>query len=96
MRVLILGSTSRYRADLLRRFGIAFNQRAPEVDERVGLGPVAVLVRVVVPVLAPALGISETEVVVLPSPALVGVIAVTSISFPSGLDASAASGCRQG
>ncbi len=34
MRVLILGSTSRYRADLLRRFGIAFTQRAPEVDER--------------------------------------------------------------
>lgn len=30
---LILASTSRYRADLLRRLGLAFTQRAPEVDE---------------------------------------------------------------
>jgi septum formation protein len=30
---LILGSTSRYRADLLRRLGLAFSQRAPGVDE---------------------------------------------------------------
>ena len=30
---LILGSTSRYRADLLRRFGIEFTQHAPAVDE---------------------------------------------------------------
>ncbi len=30
---LILGSTSRYRAELLRRLGIDFTQRAPEVDE---------------------------------------------------------------
>ena len=30
---LILGSTSRYRADLLRRLGIDFIQRAPEVAE---------------------------------------------------------------
>ena len=32
--------------------------------------------------------VSETEVVVLPSPALVGVIAVTQTSFASGLSAS--------
>jgi len=31
--------------------------------------------------------VSETDVVVLPSPAFVGVIAVTSISFPSALGA---------
>jgi septum formation protein len=30
---LILGSTSRYRADLLRRLGMAFEQRAPGTDE---------------------------------------------------------------
>ena len=35
--------------------------------------------------------VSETEVVVLPSPAFVGVIAVTSISFPSGCRASRSS-----
>jgi septum formation protein len=32
---LILGSTSRYRAELLHRLGIAFEQDAPDVDERV-------------------------------------------------------------
>lgn len=31
---LILGSTSRYRANLLRRLGIDFTQRAPNVDEQ--------------------------------------------------------------
>ena len=30
---LILGSTSRYRADLLRRLGIDFTQCAPQIDE---------------------------------------------------------------
>lgn len=40
---LILASTSRYRADLLRRLGIAFTQQAPEVDEaeRPGEAPAA-------------------------------------------------------
>ena len=31
---LILGSTSRYRAELLRRFGLDFTMRAPAVDEQ--------------------------------------------------------------
>lgn len=30
---LVLGSTSRYRAELLHRLGIEFTQRAPEMDE---------------------------------------------------------------
>ena len=34
---------------------------------------------------------SETDVVVFPSPAFVGVIAVTSMSFPSGRSASRSS-----
>lgn len=33
MRTLVLGSTSRYRAELLRRLLPQFEQRAPEVDE---------------------------------------------------------------
>lgn len=32
-RRLVLGSTSRYRAELLGRLGLAFEQRAPGVDE---------------------------------------------------------------
>lgn len=32
-RTVILGSTSRYRAELLARLGIAFDQAAPDVDE---------------------------------------------------------------
>ncbi|GLQ95307.1 Maf family protein [Dyella acidisoli] len=32
-RRLVLGSTSRYRADLLRRLGLAFEQRAPGTEE---------------------------------------------------------------
>ena len=31
---LVLASTSRYRAELLRRLGLTFEQRGPEVDER--------------------------------------------------------------
>ncbi|MEM6675738.1 MAG: Maf family protein [Planctomycetota bacterium] len=31
---LVLGSTSRYRAELLRRLGVPFEQEAPDVDER--------------------------------------------------------------
>lgn len=31
--LLVLASTSSYRADLLRRLGLPFSQRAPEVDE---------------------------------------------------------------
>jgi hypothetical protein len=38
--------------------------------------------------------VSDTDVVVLPSPAFVGVIAVTSISFPSALPASRSSTLR--
>ena len=32
-RPLVLGSTSRYRAELLRRLGLGFEQAAPDVDE---------------------------------------------------------------
>src|SRR5262245_42515675 len=33
LRPLILASTSRYRRDLLSRFGLPFEARSPEVDE---------------------------------------------------------------
>lgn len=44
---VVLGSTSRYRAELLRRLGIAFEQRAPGTDEDVvaGEGPAGRAVR---------------------------------------------------
>ena len=32
-RMVVLGSTSRYRRELLSRLGLAFEVRAPEVDE---------------------------------------------------------------
>ena len=41
--------------------------------------------------MCPSPWVSETDVVVLPSPALVGVIAVTQTSLPSGLPASRSS-----
>ena len=41
--------------------------------------------------MAPMPCVSETEVVVLPSPALVGVIAVTQMILPSGLSFSRSS-----
>ena len=41
--------------------------------------------------IAPSPCVSETDVVVFPSPALVGVIAVTQTSFPSGRSASRSS-----
>ncbi|OYV32248.1 MAG: septum formation protein Maf [Thiomonas sp. 20-64-5] len=44
---LILASTSRYRADLLRRLRVPFSQRAPDVDEtrRSGESPVELALR---------------------------------------------------
>ena len=44
---LILASTSRYRADLLRRLRVPFTQRAPDVDEtrREGESPVELALR---------------------------------------------------
>jgi septum formation protein len=41
-RRLVLGSTSRYRADLLRRLGLDFEQRAPGIDEIEVLGEMSV------------------------------------------------------
>ena len=37
-RLLILGSTSRYRRDLLQRLHLPFDVQAPEVDETARLG----------------------------------------------------------
>jgi septum formation protein len=56
-RRLILGSTSRYRSDLLRRLGVAFEVVAPQVDETPAAGeaPAALAQRLA---LAKALAVS--------------------------------------
>ena len=42
-RTLVLGSSSKYRAELLGRFGVPFEQESPDVDERAYDGRLAEL-----------------------------------------------------
>jgi septum formation protein len=68
MKPLILASTSRYRAELLRKLGLPFSARAPGVDEtQAPAEPPDVLVRRLAEAKARAVGRDEREALIIGS-----------------------------